>query len=193
MSLIINNLNKKFGRNVIFENFSYTFNTTGLYVITGNSGRGKTTLLRIIAGLDNDYSGQVTGGGIGNISMHFQEYRLFENLTVLENITKVSKHGCVCVDKAKDLLMSLGINDNDLNKYPNELSGGMKMRVSFARAVLKDAPVLLLDEALKELDINSITAICHVIEEEAKKRLVILVTHKVYPDLFGQFNEISLQ
>ena len=97
------------------------------------------------------------------------------------------------VDKAKDLLMSLGINDNDLNKYPNELSGGMKMRVSFARAVLKDAPVLLLDEALKELDINSITAICHVIEEEAKKRLVILVTHKVYPDLFGQFNEISLQ
>lgn len=193
MSINIKNLNKNFGRNVIFDDFSYSFNNTGLYIITGSSGRGKTTLLRLISGLDKDFSGTIEGGGYNSVSVHFQEYRLFDSLTVLENITYVSG-GQNSVDKetATGMLLSLGLSDDDLNKHINELSGGMKMRVSFARAVLKESPVLLLDEPLKELDLKSIEAVCEVIRQNAEKRLVILVTHKIYPDLFGEYTEIKL-
>ena len=77
--LILNNVSKAFGDKVLFENLSLEFNT-GLYLIRGNSGIGKTTLLRIIAGLDTDYDGEVIGGGLKNVSFSFQEYRLFPTL-----------------------------------------------------------------------------------------------------------------
>ena len=81
MSLEIIDLSKSFGERAVLDSFSYKFDQTGLYVIAGESGIGKTTLLRIIAGLDKDYSGSVVGGGIDNVSFMFQEYRLFPSLS----------------------------------------------------------------------------------------------------------------
>ena len=173
MSLKISNLNKKFGEKVILESFSHTFDTTGLYVITGESGIGKTTLLRIIAGLDKDYTGEIVGGGIGNVSFMFQEYRLFPALSALKN-SAISTQD---TNEAVNLLKRLGFSDEDLKKKPNHLSGGMKQRVAFARAVLMEAPILILDEPTKELDPESIGIMLAVIKEQAEKRLVIAVTH----------------
>ena len=82
----------------------------------------------------------------------------------------------VCTS-ANKMLTRLGLHDSELRLKPNELSGGMKQRVSLARAFLYDAPVLLLDEPTKELDEANASIVREIINEEAKKRLVIVVSH----------------
>lgn len=177
--LEIKNLNKAFGQKVIFSDFSYQFSDLGLYVIKGNSGIGKTTLLRIISQIDKKYSGSIIGGGVKNVSFAFQEYRLFPNLTALENVTEVAfkKASQEDVFDAKNMLLELGFSESELSMFPDELSGGMKQRVSIARAILKNAPILLLDEPTKELDEALREKVISLIERESKKRLVIMVTH----------------
>ena len=78
----------------------------------------------------------------------------------------------------KSLLKRLKFSESDMLLRPEELSGGMRQRVAFARAVLKKSDVLLLDEATKELDSELADTVLQIIAEEAKKRLVIFVTHK---------------
>ena len=177
MSLQIINLSKSFEDKIIFDNFSYGFQDKGLYIISGDSGKGKTTLLRIIAGLDKSYKGTVTGGG--NVSYLFQEYRLFPNLNLIDNVLSISFESYTDREKRKtaDLLLSLGFSKDDFDLMPDELSGGMKQRVSFARAILYEAPVLLLDEPTKELDSALKEQILKIIIKESEKRLVIFVTH----------------
>lgn len=178
MSLTITNLTKRFGNKIIFTDFSYAFPDKGLYLIKGDSGVGKTTLLRIISGLDNSYAGSVTGGGIGNVSYAFQEYRLFPTLTALENVIISSKSESPAdYEKAKEYLLQLGFTDEDMNLYPSELSGGMKQRVSIARAFFSNGKILLLDEPTKELDPLLSDVVLNMITEEAKRRLVIIVSH----------------
>ena len=174
MPLKLNNISKKFGDKVIFENFSYSFEEKGLYLITGKSGIGKTTLLRIVTGLDTQYNGDVENGGINNISFMFQEYRLFPTLTAVKNVSLSKKES---YDKSIALLTRLGFQNEDLKKKPHHLSGGMKQRVAFARAVMMDAPILILDEPTKELDTDTAGIVSKIIAEEAEKRLVIVVTH----------------
>ena len=181
MALTVKNLYKSFGDKKIFEDFSYSFADNGAYALVGNSGIGKTTLLRIIAGLDKKYQGEVLNGGVKNTSFAFQEYRLFPRLTALENAVIPSgdlkdEH---ITKKATELLLRLGFTENEIQLYPDELSGGMKQRVSLVRALLRDKPILLLDEPSKELDYELKTTLYTIIKEEANKRLVIIVTHEL--------------
>lgn len=179
MSLKLINICKSYGDKRIFENFSYEFSDSGVYAIFGNSGIGKTTLLRIICGLETNYTGKIIGGGIKNCSVLFQEHRLFQNLTVLENVAVRQKNEIAERTRsyAVSLLTELGFSEKELELFPQELSGGMKQRAAFARALLKESPVLLLDEPTKELDANLKDVILNKVSEDAKKRLVLLVTH----------------
>lgn len=178
MSLLIKNLAKSFGDKIVFSDFSYEFPDKGLYLIKGDSGAGKTTLLRIISGLDTAYSGDVLGGGIPQVSYAFQEYRLFPTLTAIENVLISSKaENESDVEKAKSFLSRLGFSSQDMNLYPSELSGGMKQRVSLARAFFSESKILLLDEPTKELDPTLCSVVLNMIAEEARKRLVIMVSH----------------
>lgn len=178
MSLNIKNLNKNYGRKAIFSNYSYEFKETGIYLLKGDSGRGKTTLLRMIAGLDKNFSGVITGGGIPNVSFAFQEYRLFPNLTAVENVMTASKgESDEDIAKARELLKRLGFTEDDMHLYPSELSGGMRQRTSLARAFLKKSPILLLDEPTKELDPVLCDVVADMILEAAKSQLVIVVSH----------------
>ena len=179
MSLEIKNLTKRFGKKTIISEFSYHFSEKGLYILRGKSGIGKTTLLRIIAGLDKDYSGEIIEGGIGRISFAFQEYRLFPQLSALENVMIASKDDSDANKNiAMDLLSQLGFSFEEMSLLPSELSGGMKQRVSLARTFMKNAPVILLDEPTKELDAILCRQVCEMIKKIAEDKLVILITHK---------------
>lgn len=181
MSLVIFNLKKAFGSKTIFDNFSYTFKDTGIYALTGESGVGKTTLLRLIAGLDTTYSGEILGGGIGNVSFAFQEHRLFPNLSALDNVILANhdKPTDEVMAEAKNMLLSLGIAEKDIHLTPSELSGGMRARVSLARAFLKKSPLLLLDEPTSELDAENAELVRKVIKKQSERQLVIMVTHNL--------------
>lgn len=191
MNLIIKKLNKKYGKKIIFDNFSHEFNSKGVVAIVGESGIGKTTLLRIISGLDNDYEGTVQNGGLENSSYVFQEYRLFNNLTVLENVLiSIEKPSIEEENYAKELLYKLKITDAELFLYPKELSGGMKQRVSIARALMKKSNLLLMDEPTKELDANLCMTVYDLIRKESEDRLVIIVSHDTLP---SDFEKITIQ
>lgn len=166
----IQNLTKSYKENII-ENFSCVIDDTGITVFYGASGIGKTTLLRIISGLEKPDSGQIYGLENKKISYMFQEDRLFSHLTALENVSLVSNE-----NTAKELLKKFGLQNYYNNKIP-ELSGGMCRRVALARALAFDADVLLLDEPFKGLDNNLKNQIIPVIVDYSKNHSVILVTH----------------
>ena len=179
MSLRISNLKKRFADKVIFDDFSYEFSSNGIYALTGESGVGKTTLLRMIAGLDKDYRGEILGGGIENVSFAFQEHRLFPELSALENavIANGNMKNDSLVNEAKEILFSLGFIEHDFSLLPSELSGGMKQRVALARAFLRKTPILLLDEPTKELDETIRESLYNLILKESKIRLILIVSH----------------
>ena len=178
MPLTIKNLSKSFANKVIFESFNYSFEEKGIYVLVGDSGRGKTTLLRIISGLDKEYSGEVLSD---TVAYAFQEYRLFPVLNALDNITKILwEHPTKeQTDSARNLLSSLGFLDADMLLYPKELSGGMKQRVSLCRAILAKRKILLLDEPFKELDSTLHERLRTILAKEAEERLIILTAHNL--------------
>ena len=181
MSIKIKSLSKCFDEKILFTDFSYELPDKGVFALFGESGIGKTTLLRMIAGLDTDFSGEIIFSGSSDVSFAFQEYRLFPTLTAIENVVLANfdKNNEAETEKAKELLLELGFKDEDIGLYPRELSGGMKQRVSLARAFLNNASVLLLDEPTKELDEENVRKVTKRIFDEGKKRLVILVTHEI--------------
>lgn len=174
MKLSVKIEEKSFENKLIFENFSYDFDECGLYALVAESGRGKTTLLRLIAGLDKKFKGEISGGGFENVSVCFQEYRLFPALSAIENVTEASG---ASYDEAEKMLLGLGFKKEELDLRPAELSGGMKQRVSLSRAFLKKSPILLLDEPTKELDSELKKVLYDLIISESKTRLVIFVSH----------------
>jgi len=179
MSLTIKNLRKSFGEKRIFSDFSYSFSDKGIYLLTGESGIGKTTLLRMIAGLDKDFEGEILEGGIGRVSFAFQEHRLIPQLSAIENVAFAisDRKDEAVVSKATELLKTLALEDEDFLLTPDSLSGGMKQRISLARAFIKDAPILLLDEPTKELDPANAEIVRGLIRKAAESRLVILASH----------------
>lgn len=186
--LQIKSLNKSFDKKRIFKDFSFDFDSNGIYLIKGKSGVGKTTLLRIISGLDKEFKGEVVGGGIDNVSYCFQEYRLFATLSALENITEISfnKANPDEIEASKKMLKRLGFSDDDFALFPSELSGGMRQRVAFIRAVMKKSPILILDEPTKEVDGAIREEMIKIIKELSNDRLILMVTHNT-----DDFNDIN--
>ena len=168
-NLILKNLSFAYGNETVFNDLSLSFESKSIYLLSAPSGRGKTTLLRLIAGLIKQSSGEIVGGGV---AFAFQESRLFPALSALENASVSASS----ID-ARKMLLSLGFSEEDLLKTPSELSGGMKQRVSLVRAFLSDAPILLLDEPFKELDDKVRETVYEIIKEIANSKLVILVSH----------------
>ena len=178
--LRLENLRKAFGEQILFENLSFAFPEKGLFYISGESGKGKTTLLRMIAGIDTDYSGSILREG--EVSYLFQDRRLFPALSALENVAivldKPSSDKRENRVRAAALLGQLNLTEADMKKRPAQLSGGMQQRVALARALIYEAPILLLDEPTKELDEANRQILSTLVKEESKRRLVIVVNHE---------------
>ncbi|MFY9198384.1 MAG: ATP-binding cassette domain-containing protein, partial [Acutalibacteraceae bacterium] len=121
----LENLSKSFEDNFVIDNLNVDFLDNSITCVLSASGAGKTTMLRIISGLEKDYLGKVIGAG--KVSVTFQEDRLFDWLTALQNIEIVSDS-----KTAKKLLEQMGLSAQ-ADKYPNQLSGGMRRRISLAR------------------------------------------------------------
>lgn len=129
----------------IFTDLSAALPECGAVALMGPSGLGKTTLLRLLAGLLKPQRGSITGLENRRIAFLFQEDRLLPWLTALENVKIVSDE-----QRAREWLTRMEIEETE--KYPREMSGGMQRRVSLARAMAFGGDVLLLDEPFKGLD-----------------------------------------
>lgn len=171
----IQNLSKSFGDKAILKNFSYDFKKSGVVSIKGASGCGKTTLLRIISGLEKADSGSVLVNG--RLAYMFQEDRLLRFLTAIENVTCVMEgNASEKKEKAEKLLSAVGLS-GDINTPVTELSGGMKRRVAFARALAFEPDILLLDEPFNGLDNKTRAILTALVSKFAQNHLVVLVTH----------------
>ena len=194
MNISIKNLNKSYGKEEIFKNFNMELSDEKINCIIGKSGCGKSTLLNIIAGLTDVQGGEICGVSLSDISYIFQEDRLIEWLTVKENLEIALKRyydNFVISTKIDQVLNLVGVYDTK-EKYPSELSGGMRQRVNIARAFGKPSKVILMDEPFKSLDYK----LKYTIIDEFKnllskeKRMVILVTHDLDEAIYFHGNII---
>ena len=170
MKIRINNLTKKYGDKIVFENYSNTFDFDGILLIKGASGLGKTTLMRMIAGLEKADKGEIVKDA-KSISFMFQEDRLIPFVSVLKNLTAVCGE-----EKAFHYLKLMGL-ESEKDNSPLSLSGGMRRRVSLARALCFDSDLVILDEPFKGLDENLKATICEIIKKESENRDFIIISH----------------
>lgn len=177
----IRNIYKKYKKDYLFENFSISFYDKKITSIIGPSGGGKTTLLRMMAGLEPYEGGEVTGIDRKNLAYVFQEDRLLPWLTVAQNIELVLKAKFTHAQadqRIKDVLSLLDLEDV-AEAMPAELSGGMKRRVAIGRALAYDGELILLDEPFKGMDDKLKKRILDKLKTAWKngEKTIILVTH----------------
>ncbi|MCL2843610.1 MAG: ATP-binding cassette domain-containing protein [Oscillospiraceae bacterium] len=167
-------LSKSFDGKIVLDDFCLTLPTSGIVVLMGPSGCGKTTLMRLLAGLETLDSGRIVCEK-QRLSMVFQEDRLLGGVTALGNILAVlGRH-----DEALAMawLTRMGIEDA-CHLLPIELSGGMRRRLSIARAMAYEGDLMLLDEPFAGLDDTTREQIYpHLFDEKYTDRLTILITH----------------
>ena len=173
MDIVLSGICKSYGEKQVLQNFSHRFPESKTSCILGSSGCGKTTLLRLICGLEQPDAGAIEGNKV-KFGMVFQEDRLFENLCAEKNLLLTARKG-FCREDAQKLLEELGIRD--FQKPVGAFSGGMKRRVAVARALASDWEALLLDEALTGLDGDNRLRTLEVIKKMTAGRTVICVTH----------------
>lgn len=174
MSLAAEGLCKAYGEKRVLENFSLTLPERGVATFFGPSGCGKTTLLHLLAGLLAPEGGQVTGREGRTVSMVFQEDRLLPWYTVEENLCLVNP--ALTRSEVRECLERVGLEGAG-EQYPEELSGGMRRRAAFARALAYGGDVLLLDEPFKGQDRTVKERLFAETAAFARQGLVILITH----------------
>lgn len=151
MDLILQSLRKTYDGHVVLDGLSHVFPDGTLTCVTGRSGCGKTTLLRLIAGLEAPDAGRIAGVPEGGISMVFQEDRLPPKLSAANCLRCVLKKGPEREARIDEALSALGLAEVS-NQAVSEFSGGMRRRVALARALLFPSPLVLMDEPFKGLD-----------------------------------------
>lgn len=178
-------------------------------VIMGSSGSGKTTLLYALSGMDTPTLGEVWFGSSENkiniakmkndelalfrrkhCGFVFQSIYLQDNMDVLDNVLTsgllVNKHKREVIDKSKQLLKRVGLIDNDLLKFPSQLSGGEKQRVALVRSLINNPEIVFADEPTGALNSASSNQVLDILTEVNKEgQSIVLVTHDLKTALRG--------
>lgn len=190
-------LRKYFGSNHVLRGIDLTIEDGEVLVIVGSSGSGKSTLLRCLNLLEKPTYGSVFIDDVDitksrvninkirqHIGMVFQQFNLFPNMTVLDNIKLAPKKLRKVSDRkanrrAKELLEQVGLA-NKANEYPQHLSGGQRQRVAIARALAMEPEVMLFDEPTSALDPEMIGEVLDVMRDLAKQGMtMVIVTHEM--------------
>ena len=174
--LKLSKIEKSFGDKKVLSSVSLTVEKGERAMLFGMSGCGKTTLLRIAAGLEKQDAGTVEKKG--SAAVVFAEPRLFPTATVLENVTAVMprKDKREAKKKAKEILEAFGLGGAE-RLYPSELSTGMAARVSLARAVAYDADIYLMDEPFKSLDAEIKRSVVAYLKAFLSDKAVMIISH----------------
>jgi polar amino acid transport system ATP-binding protein len=190
--LIINNLTKKIGAKVVLDDISFTVKPGEIALFLGQSGVGKSTLLRALNNLESIDSGSITINGATLdpktihhehlVGMVFQHFNLFDHLTAERNITlPLEQIVKKTPEQARALAHALLAHyelEGHASKYPHQLSGGQKQRLALARTLALKPTVICLDEPTSALDPIFTTHVAHTIQELARQGYIILVaTH----------------
>lgn len=191
------NIYKNYNSKKILNNINFSINTGEIFVIIGESGCGKTTLLKMINALIKPSSGNIYINNINiknlneielrrNIGYVIQQTGLFPHMTVAENIELIPQLQKLDKEKIKNntikLLEMVGMKANEfLNRYPNELSGGQQQRVGIARAFANDPNIILMDEPFSALDpITRSDLQDELIQLQSNiKKTIVFVTHDI--------------
>ena len=188
------NVTKYYGDDLVFSNVNLKIKKGNVIALTGKSGCGKSTLLKCINRLENINDGKIKFKGIDiseismvelrqKIGMVFQDYNLFEHLTVLDNLIigliKIKKYSREeSIRKALNMLKNVNLIDKK-DKYPNELSGGQKQRVAIARTLLMKPDIILLDEPTSALDKEMKDSVLNLIKKIVEEDMtLIIVSHE---------------
>ena len=169
-----NNVSFAYGKKQILKDFNLEINEKDRICLFAPSGYGKTTLLRLIAGLEKPQSGTVEGVKDKTFSVVFQEDRLIPTKTVLQNVALFGEE-----ETAKEYLIKLGLSDS-LNLYPAELSGGMARRVAIARALCRKGDIYIFDEPFNGIDQENLENTARFILEKTKDKTFIAVSHSSF-------------
>lgn len=207
--LELKNVSKSYKNIKVLNNVNIKFREKEFVSILGPSGSGKTTLLNIIGGLDKYDEGNLIIDGVltrnfkendwdnyrsKRIGFIFQNYNLINHLTVLENVElALLVNGKKNKSKIIDILKKVGLED-EMNKLPNELSGGQMQRVAIARSIINENDIILADEPTGALDSKTSVEIMEILKEISRNKLVIMVTHNVelaniYSDRIIEIND----
>jgi putative ABC transport system ATP-binding protein len=185
------------------DGVSVSFRTREFVSIMGPSGSGKSTLLHLAGGLDVPTEGRVLIGGCETGTMDdteltllrrksvgfvFQFFNLIPSLTIVQNASLPALLNGGGTDAARlravELLQRMGL-DSRLDHYPEELSGGEMQRVAIARALITDPSVVLADEPTGNLDTSTGIAVLRLLQEVARERAVVIVTHDERAATYG--------
>lgn len=191
----IRDLSKKFGKYYALKSIDLDIEQNEKIVIIGPSGSGKSTLLRCLNTLETPSSGKILYHDMrlteqtykdihGKIGMVFQNFQLFDNLTVIENLTLAPVLNKImskeeAYKQAKEYLKQIHLEDKE-KTYPKNLSGGQKQRVAIVRTLMMNPEVILFDEPTSALDPEMIEEVLALIMEVSKKNItMIVVTHEL--------------
>ncbi|HBQ36172.1 MAG TPA: hypothetical protein DD729_04945 [Rhodobacteraceae bacterium] len=151
------NISHRFGLNDVLEDIDIVLEKGKVISLVGPSGCGKSTLLNIAAGLFDPSQGELVNG-FERLAIVFQDHRLLPWRRAVDNIAYGLKARGIAKNErhkiAGKLALRMGLDDDDLSKFPHELSGGMRQRVSLARALAVEPDLLLLDEPFSALDVG---------------------------------------
>lgn len=194
--LEVKDLSKTFGHAEVLQNISFSVHDGEFLSILGPSGCGKTTILRILIGLESAEQGTILKDGVDitnlpaskrKMGIVFQNYALFENMSVLKNVqyallkstsTKNDFTKEQAAEKAKEMLELVGLSEH-LNKKPRQLSGGQQQRVAIARTLALNPDVILFDEPMSALDVDTRLSLRSELKELQKRfgTTMIYITH----------------
>ena len=176
MAIELTGVCKAYGQNVVLDRFSCIIEAGAVTCIMGSSGQGKTTLLRIMLGLEEADGGRVTGMDGTRKSVVFQEDRLCENLSAAANIRIVSSAPL----KASGIVESMaavGLDPDCATQTARSMSGGQRRRVALLRALAAEYDVLFMDEPFKGLDAKTKEKVMQYTKERSRGKTVVFVTH----------------